>query len=166
MLEFISANLAIIILFIAGLVMLIVEAFLPGFGIPGISGGVLEIAAVVMTCVQHGPVAGAILLLVAVSMLGIAVTCSLRSAARGRLNNTAMVLKETESNEAGYSATEDLSVFVGREGSALTALRPTGMADFDGVRLNVSSEGDYIPPDTRVRIIRTEGGKVLVRPVA
>ncbi len=165
MLEFLTMNLPIIICFVAGIALLIVEAFLPGFGFPGISGGLLEIAAVVMTSMQHGPVAGALVLLVAASVLAVAITCSLRSAARGRLNNTAMVLKETESNEAGYSATEDLSVFVGREGKVLSALRPTGMADFDGVRLNVSSEGAYIPPDTMVRILRVEGGKVLVRAV-
>ena len=165
MLEFITANLAIIICFVVGIGLMIVEAFLPGFGLPGIGGGALEVAAVVLTCVQHGPLAGAIVLLVAASVLAIAITCSLRSAARGRLNNTAMVLKETESAEAGYSATEDLSVFIGREGKVLTALRPTGTAEFDGVRLNVASEGDYLPPGTPVRIIRAEGSKVLVRDV-
>ena len=46
-----------------------------------------------------------------------------------------------------------------------TVLRPTGIADFEGVRLNVSSEGDYLPAGTKVRIIKIEGAKILVKPL-
>ena len=70
---------------------------------------------------------------------------------------------ETESNEDGYRSIEDLAVFMDKEGIATSVLRPTGIADFDGVRLNVSSEGDYIPAGTKVRIIKVEGAKILVK---
>ena len=57
MLEFISANLPIVICFIFGVGLLVVEAFMPGFGLPGISGIVLQVAAIVMTYFNHGAVA-------------------------------------------------------------------------------------------------------------
>ena len=47
MLELIAANLPIIICFVIGIGLLILEAFMPGFGLPGITGCVLEIAAIV-----------------------------------------------------------------------------------------------------------------------
>ena len=163
MLELIAANLPILICFVIGIGLLILEAFMPGFGAPGITGIVLEVVTLVMTWFEHGPVATLIVLLVVLLVLAIAISASLRSITRGRLSKSALVLNETESNEDGYRSTQDLAVFMGKEGVASTVLRPTGIADFDGVRLNVSSEGEYIPAGTQVRIIKMEGAKILVR---
>ena len=164
-LNFCAENLPIIVCFLAGIGFLILEAFMPGFGAPGITGCVLEVIALVLTWFAHGPLATLCLLLIVLAVLAIAISTSLRSLSKGKLRNSKLVLTETESNEAGYRSSEDMSVFVDREGTASTVLRPTGIADFDGVRLNVSSEGDYIPAGTKVRIISVEGQKILVRAI-
>ena len=164
-LEFIAANLPIIVCFVIGVGLLILEAFMPGFGAAGITGIVLEVVTLVLTWFEHGPVATLAMLLIVLLVLAIAVSMSLRSYTSGRLSKSKLIHRETESNEAGYRSTEDLNVFVGREGVTATVLRPTGIADFDGVRLNVSSEGDYIAAGTKVRIIKAEGSKILVRAV-
>ena len=165
MLELIAANLPILICFVIGIGLLILEAFMPGFGAPGITGIVLEVITLVMTWFEHGPVATLIVLLVVLLVLAIAISASLRSITRGRLSKSALVLNETESNEDGYRSTQDLAVFMDKEGVASTVLRPAGIADFEGVRLNVSSEGDYIAAGTKVRIIKVEGAKILVRAI-
>ena len=165
MLEFIAANLPIIICFIIGIGLLILEAFMPGFGVPGITGIVLEVITLVMTWFEHGPLATLAMLLIVLLVLAIAISTSLRSITRGRLSKSSLVHSETESNEAGYRTIEDLAVFMDKEGTATTVLRPAGIADFEGVRLNVSSEGDYIPAGTKVRIIKVEGAKILVRAI-
>ena len=165
MLELIVANLPIVICFVIGIGLLILEAFMPGFGAAGITGVVLEIITLVMTWYEHGPVATLAMLLIVLLVLAIAISTSLRSIASGRLSKSSLVHADTESNEDGYRSVEDLAVFVDREGVASSVLRPTGIADFDGVRLNVSSEGDFIAAGTRVRIIKVEGAKILVRAV-
>ena len=154
MLEFIAANLPIIICFIIGIGLLILEAFMPGFGAPGITGVILEVITLVMTWFEHGPLATLAMLLIVLLVLAIAISTSLRSITRGRLSKSSLVHSETESNEDGYRSIEDLAVFMDKEGTATTVLRPAGIADFEGVRLNVSSEGDYIPAGTTVRIIK------------
>ena len=163
MLEIIAANLPIIICFLIGIGLLILEAFMPGFGAAGVTGVVLEIITLVMTWFEHGPVATLIMLLIVLLVLAIAISTSLRSITSGRLSKSSLVHSDTESNEDGYRSTQDLAVFMGKEGTASSVLRPTGIADFDGVRLNVSSEGDYIPAGTKVRIIKVEGAKILVK---
>ena len=163
MLEFIAANLPIIICFVVGIGLLILEAFMPGFGAPGITGVILEVITLVMTWFEHGPVATWAMLLIVLLVLAIAISTSLRSITKGRLSKSSLVHSETESNEDGYRSIEDLAVFMDKEGIATSVLRPTGIADFDGVRLNVSSEGDYIPAGTKVRIIKVEGAKILVK---
>lgn len=165
MLEFVAANLPIIICFVIGIGLLILEAFMPGFGAPGITGLVLEVITLVMTWFEHGPVATLAMLLIVLLVLAIAISTSLRSITSGRLSKSSLINAETESNEEGYRSTQNLAVFMDKEGVASTVLRPTGIADFEGVRLNVSSEGDYIPAGTRVRIIKVEGAKILVKPL-
>lgn len=165
MLEFIAANLPIVVCFILGVGLLVLEAFMPGFGIAGISGILLEVIATALTWVSHGPMAALGMTLVILSLIAIAISMSLRSATNGRLSRSKMILKDTESNEAGYRSTQDMEVFLGKEGATTTVLRPAGIAEFDGVRLNVVSEGEFIPAGVNVRIVRVEGSKILVRPV-
>lgn len=163
LLNFVTANVAIVVCFAAGMALLVLETFMPGFGLPGISGCVLGLGAVALTFLRHGVLAAVCVLLAFLAMLAIAVSMSLRSAANGRLSKSRMILHETESNEAGYRSVEDMQVFIGREGVAMSTLRPAGIAEFDGVRLNVSSEGGFIESGTRVRIVRVDGSAVFVR---
>ncbi|MBQ7137556.1 MAG: hypothetical protein IJO39_00975 [Clostridia bacterium] len=165
MLEFIAANLPIIICFVIGIGLLILEAFMPGFGAPGITGVILEVITLVLTWFEHGPVATLGMLLIVLLVLAIAISTSLRSITKGRLSKSPLIHSDTESNEDGYRSIQDLAVFMDKEGTATSVLRPTGIADFEGVRLNVSSEGDFIPAGTKVRIVKVEGAKILVRAV-
>ena len=166
MLEMIILNLPIVICFLVGVGLLVLEAFMPGFGVAGISGIVVEAIAIAFTWMNHGAIAALGMLLIILSVIAIAISMSLRSATNGRLSKSRLILRETESNEAGYRSTEDMEVFLGREGQTTTVLRPTGMAEFDGVRLNVVSEGEFIASGTAVRIVRIEGSRILVRPVS
>ena len=165
MLEFIAANLPILICFVVGLVLIVLETFMPGFGLPGIAGVILHVIAVVATWINLGPMAALGMTILSLSVITIAISASLRSVANGKLSKSKIVLNETESNEAGYRASEDMQVFLGKEGVTTTVLRPTGMAEFDGVRLNVVSEGEFIQSGVKVQIVRVEGSRVLVRTI-
>ena len=163
MLEWIAVNLPLLVCFLVGIGLLVLEAFMPGFGLPGISGIVMEIVAIALTWVNHGPVAALGLTIIVLSLIAIAISMSLRSATKGRLSRSKIILKDRESNEAGYRSAEDMQVFLGKEGETTTVCRPTGMAEFDGVKLNVVSEGEFIPAGTRVRIVLVEGSRIVVR---
>lgn len=163
MLEWIAVNLPLLVCFVVGIGLLVLEAFMPGFGLPGISGIVMEIVAIALTWVNHGPVAALGLTIIVLSLIAIAISMSLRSATKGRLSRSKIILKERESNEEGYRSAEDMQVFLGKEGETTTVCRPTGMAEFDGVKLNVVSEGEFLPAGTRVRIVQVEGSRIVVR---
>ena len=163
MLEWIAVNLPLLVCFLVGIGLLVLEAFMPGFGLPGISGIVMEIVAIALTWVNHGPVAALGLTIIVLSLIAIAISMSLRSATKGRLSRSKIILKERENNEAGYRSAEDMQVFLGKEGETTTVCRPTGMAEFDGVKLNVVSDGEFLPAGTRVRIVQVEGSRIVVR---
>ena len=165
--DFIVSNLPAILLALTGMALLVTEAFMPGFGVAGISGIALEIIAVILMYHRTQSVmAASVLFLVALSVAAVAMSISLRSATRGRLSRSGMILNAAETAEDGYLASSDMQLFLGKEGSVVTALRPTGIAEFDGVRLNVLSDGEYIPPDTGVKVVRVEGSRLFVRPVS
>ena len=52
---------------------------------------------------------------------------------------------------------------VGREGVALTALRPVGGVELDGKRLDALAETTFVAAGTRVRITQADGSQIKVR---
>ncbi|MDL2317921.1 hypothetical protein LJC74_02340 [Eubacteriales bacterium OttesenSCG-928-A19] len=165
MLQFLLANLPIVICVLAGLALLIVEVFMPGFGVPGISGIILLLISAGLLWAQAGPLAALALVVVIVALVAILLSVTLKSAANGRLSKSPIILKEEERPEDGYLASNDMSIFIGREGETRTVLRPSGIADFDGVRLNVVSDGMYVKQGAKVRIDRVEGSRVVVEEI-
>ena len=165
MLEFIVSNLSIIICLAAGLGLLVVEMFVPGFGIPGISGIALLIASVVLMWLKAGALAAVGLVVIIMALAAILLSVSLKSAANGRLSRSRFILKDRESAEEGYTAASDMNIFVGCEGEARTVLRPSGIVEFDGVRLNVVSDGEFVAQGARVKVVRVDGNRMVVHSV-
>ena len=153
----------IVLCFIAGIGLVALEVFLPGFGLPGISGIAFLTACIALTWFNVNGLAALGVTIVILAVAAIVISMALKSAAKGRLSKSNIILNETESSEAGYNAVEEMDVFLGRVGVATTVLRPTGMADFDGVRLNVVTEGEFISAQTAVRITKVDGLRIVVR---
>lgn len=145
-----------------GFLLVIIEMFHPGFGVPGIFGGGLLIVGVILTATSVRDVV--VLIVFIISVLGIALTIVLKSVTKGRLSKT-LILHETQKKESGYTGTEDLEYFVGQEGITITILRPAGTADFSGIKMDVVSEGEFISKDKNVKIIKVEGRRIVVREI-
>lgn len=144
---------------VVGYVLLVVEMCVPGFGVPGISGIVLAVLGIIT--MQPTPVQALIVVVSYVLLLCIALAICLRSAAKGRFSKSRLVLNEvaTKSDASGSS---ELDYFIGKTGTAHTMLRPAGIAEFDGVKLSVVTEGDFIEKDAPVRVSRVEGKRIIV----
>ena len=145
---------------VVGYVLLVVEMCIPGFGVPGITGIILAVLGIIT--MQPTPVQALIVVVVYVVLLCIALAICLRSAAKGRLSKSRLVLNEV-ATKAETSESSELAYFIGRTGTAHTPLRPAGIAEFDGVRLNVVSEGEFVQAGVAVQIVRVDGGRILVR---
>jgi len=162
MLDFIVQNLPILLCLLISTALMILEVFMPGFGIAGISGITLSIVGVWLTWRSMGPLAALGVLLIMLALMAIVLSIGLRSTARGLLSKSSMVLNEQLDTTQGFSSNVDLNLFIGKQGTALTPLRPAGLAEIEGVRLNVVSNGDFIPKDTSVVIASVEGTRIVV----
>ena len=160
--EFLSGNLPLILCGLVGFALLITEAFMPGFGVAGITGIVLEIIAVYIAWAYHGTVFALILTAVILVAVGTAIYLSYRSIMRGRLSRSALVLKDEEIPVPAKAA-ETLAGYRNREGTAVSALRPGGTVEIDGTKVNAASSGDLIEKGAKVLVLGAEGDHVIVR---
>jgi len=157
-----NINLVAAICFISGFILVVVEMFHPGFGVPGIAGTVLLLVGIVITARNLMDIL--IMLIILIAIIGFALTVVLNSVTKGRLSKT-LVLHASQKKEAGYIGTEDLNYFLEQEGITTTILRPAGTANINGIKLDVVSEGEFIAKDKEIRIIKVEGRKIVVKEI-
>ena len=154
-----ALSLIMIIGFVIGSGLIIVEAFIPGFGVAGICGVILEIVALRCCWVLHGIVPALLALAGVLLLIGLAVFISYRSAMNGRLSKSHLVLNQTES----AAEAEKPDTWIGMEGVTVTALRPAGQIEINGTRLNAASSGDFIEKGVPVLVTGTEGDHCVIR---
>ena len=156
-------NIVLAICFVVGSGLVILEAFMPGFGAAGISGLILEITAIVFTYKMYGTLWAVIATILVILLVGLAVFFSYRSAVNGRLSRSPLVLKNTENTAAETGSAPADSSRVGQEGTVATTLRPAGFIDIGGDRLNAATTGDFLEKGAAVVVIGTEGDHLVVR---
>lgn len=161
---FLSSNLMLIVCLVAGFILLIWEAFMPGFGVPGILGIVLEIIAIFCAFNQHGVVFASLLTFGILFVIGVTLFLSYRSATRGKLSKSSLILNETETPE-NSSSKASLHNLVNTKAIAVTPLRPEGMIEVNGERISAATTGDFLQKGSQVIIARISGNRVIVKPV-
>lgn len=152
----------VVLLFVAGVILLLIEAFFPNFGVLGLSGAGAIIASVVLSAATAGE--GLRLLASSVFLSALVIAVSFRYLKRSGLWSQ-IVLQFSETKEQGYVGPVNASYLVGKEGVSLTPLRPAGVAEFEGRRVDVVSEGGFVAAGTPVRVITVEGSRIVVRTV-
>ena len=163
MVDMLIASLPSAVCVLLGMILIIVEVFLPGFGLPGIGGIVLVGASVVMVGMHFGSLTAVGTLLVIIAVLAVLISWVLRQASRGGGKRSDLFLQERDDLRTQQ---EDMKVLVGKSGTTTSVLRPAGIGDFDGVRLNVVTEGGFIEKDMPIEIVRVDGSRIVVRPVS
>jgi len=153
----------VVVLAIAGVVGILYELHIvPGHGAPGILGGIALLAAILLAF-------GLPFFSIAMETLATAIVLTVvffYFATRAFPQN-AWMAKLTFASAQGpdYVTSRDLSHLRGQSGTASSYLRPAGVATVDGRRIDVLTQGEFIPAGTPVRVTRVEGARVFVEPI-
>ncbi|WP_346696592.1 NfeD family protein [Barnesiella viscericola] len=163
-----------ILIFVVGVILLIFEIFvIPGFGIAGISGFILILAALVLALlgnvnfnfdfvpsteigkglitVVSGIIIYAVLLLVFFKKL----------TSKGPIGRLA--LHSTQDKEEGYiGVPPELQRYIGATGQAATILRPAGKVVIDGTQFDAVALHGYIERGAQVRVVKYENAQLYV----
>ena len=154
-----ASNLPEMILLLVGVGLLVFEMYIPGFGVPGMLG----IGSLVLGFVLLSPPLeqGLLLFVILAAILCIALTVCLITASKGRLEKSKLALNDVAiSPDAAEN--NDLNYFIGKKGVTHTALRPAGIGEFDGVKLNVVSDGEFIAQGKPIRVQKVAGNRIVV----
>jgi membrane-bound ClpP family serine protease len=147
-------------LFIIGFILIGIEMVTPGLHAPGLIGAACLLVAIFM--VSDTFEEGAIITIIVLALLGVMLAIILWLLSKGKLKSP-IILKEEQNKEKGYISSSDLNYLLGKQGIAITDLRPTGVGNFDGIDFDVITEGRYIIRDTKLIIFKVQGSKIIVK---
>lgn len=148
-----------IILQLVGVVVIIAEIILP-------SAGILSIVALGVFGYSLFIVFNEISMIIGFSfvaadliLIPVLVIVGLKLLAR-----SPVTLRKTLSRKEGVSSqSSELESYVGRQGNALTDLRPAGIAVINGKRVDVVTRGEYLEKDSAIIVTAVTGNQIIVR---
>lgn len=176
-----------VILFLFGAGLIALEIFvIPGFGIFGITGGLAVVFSIILASQTFvipttseqlaqlsrtmGTLSGSIVAVVCLALFAgnfVRRIPGLRNLiltpASGDDENP--ILDPALAGNKAVNLTEQDPALLGRQGVALSTLRPAGRAQIDGKLIDVVSEGEFIDPGTAVEVIEVSGNRVVVRAI-
>ncbi|MDP8263794.1 MAG: NfeD family protein [Candidatus Ancaeobacter aquaticus] len=151
----------ILILLIVGLIFLCAEIFLPGM-ICGIIGTICIIVSIIMCYMSLGTEVGTYYLGGTIVITSLAIFIASKLFPKTKLGRS-LTLQTSESN---YSPRQkDLSPLLHQEGLAISFLRPSGIAEIQGERIDVVSDAEYIERGSKIMVISIKNNKVIVKKI-
>lgn len=157
------AGMESMIFFIAGIILLLLEMFIPSFGILGILGAAGLLYGIVSAAYDTGNAAQSLGIAAIVALAVIVVTAYVFRK-RGIWNR--FILKEQLTADMGFVPNEaSREELVGKEGITKSPLRPAGVAEIDGKRVDVVSPGDFVERGKPIRVVAVDGTRILVEEI-
>ena len=167
-------------LFVASLLLLAAEVFLiPGFGIAGLSGVALLLGSLILAL--HAPEAvpegvswwdqvktqiTIVLFAIAASLIATMVILNYMPSRAGSSGFalTTVLDEGSTPDPVDHEGRATDSPLVTRRGVAVTALRPAGKVEIEGVLHDVVAVGEFLPAGTPIEVAEVEGARIVVRP--
>ena len=148
----------LVTLILIGIILLVLEILmLPGL-LAGIAGVVLIMLSLAWVYVDHGSFMGNIFFASTLVVTFAAVYGSLKSKAWTRFG-----LKDTLDGRVNEFA--DAQINIGDQGICISALRPSGIVEINGHRIEAAANGLILDAGTAVEVTEVLAGKVMVREV-
>lgn len=142
------------LVYLGGMALILLEIVMPGMVM-----GFLGVAAMAVGAVygfQHHWTIGAAQVALAVIVVPSVILYGTKR----------MALKaDLSQREGGISFSHDYSALLGKEAETLTELMPGGKVELEGKKVDVVTGGEMVEKGRRVRVVKVEGNRIVVRAV-
>ncbi|MBP7167297.1 MAG: hypothetical protein KBB64_06530 [Bacteroidia bacterium] len=146
------------VLILFGILLIVLEILaLPGF-IVGLLGAVFVVMGIGWTWQVYGSDIGLLTGIITLAITGVSIWSAFRTGFWQRFSLQ-------EKLEGRMNEIDPTSVHVGDRGAAVSSLRPMGTVKVNGQKYQASTEGELVPPNYPVTIIRVETDRLIVRPI-
>jgi membrane-bound ClpP family serine protease len=151
-----------LLLFGAGILLIFLEFFLPG-AISGTIGTALLILSLFIAggnALQMG-----VSILISLFFTILAFFMMIKVFDKKLILFNKMILFDSARKEDGYVSNINRTDLLDKEGIALTILRPAGTVIINSERIDAVSEGGFIDQNAKVKVIKVEGARIVVREI-
>ena len=151
--------LAVILLISVGIGLIIAEVmFIPGTTVIGFLGLVFVVAGIIISFLSFDKTIGFV-------VLGVSVVAGLAALFLGFKSRAWERFSLDSSINSKFNQDRQVNLEVGDVGTALSALRPMGKAEIKDQIHEVTTQGNYLRPGSKIRIIQLSGSKIIVEPL-
>ncbi len=154
---------ATIVCLIIALVMFVIELFTPGIGVAGATGLLSLIAVVVMQLGWGNPRVALYIIAIALLLIVLGLMWVIRSFQKGVLSKSFLVNRDHSNGTSVPEVAAAKEELIGKPGVAITTLRPAGIAEIGGRRIDVATAGEFIQKGETVTVIQAQGMHIRVR---
>jgi len=156
------AGFGTLFLFSAGILLIFLEFFLPGAiaGTLGVTALIISLFLAGQDTLQIG-----ISILIAIAVSIMIFFLMIKAFGKKIVLFNKMVLSDTARKEDGYVSNVNRTDLIGKEGFALTVLRPSGTIVINNERLDAVTEGGFIAKNAKVCVMKVEGARIVVREI-
>ena len=152
------------LLLILGIVFMIIEIFISGFGFFGFAGiGLLIAGPVVRICQGLNVSQSLTLVLMIIGFLALVVMIMVWGAQYGFLGKTGLFERRTTLAKDYNKADKELRRLVGRNGKTISKLDLGGQVKIRGKIYDVVSVSNYIEPNTNIKVVEIKDNTIMVR---
>ena len=151
-----------VFMYLACAILIVAEVFVP-------SGGLISICALacliggIVIFFHHGTVTGWIGVIVAVIMIPSVLVTAYKIFPKSRFGKSVTLTPSERKAGDAIPDTPELKGLLGAVGEILTPLRPVGMCDFSGQRVECVAESGYVDKGKKVKVIHVQGTQLTVR---
>ncbi len=151
-----------VFLYFASALLIVAEVFVP-------SGGIISICSLaclvggVAIFFHHSTKAGWVGAVIAVVMIPVVLVIAYKIFPKTEFGKTVTLTPPQREHGDAIPDSEQLQKLLGAEGVVLTPLRPVGMCDLAGRKVECVAEGGYVNKEKKVKVIDVEHRRVTVR---
>ncbi|MHC4645884.1 MAG: NfeD family protein [Planctomycetota bacterium] len=151
-----------VFLYFACAALMVAEVFVPSAG--AITAfAILCLIGGVCIFFQHSQVMGWIGIAVAIIMIPSVWIFAYKTLPKTRFGKRVMLSPSERRQGDAVPDTDELKGLLGAVGTVISPLRPVGMCDFAGRRVECVAEGGYVDRAQKVKVIRVESTQLTVR---
>ena len=153
----------------SGLALLVLEVFvIPGFGLAGVLGIGALLAGLSLSLIGGGATWEFVIkavgrVIISIFLALAASLVMLRFLPRLPFGRRLILETGLPAGEGYASAPAGDSSWLGKSGTVFSPLRPAGIAEIDGERVDVVSDGEFIDSGTPIVVTRVDGNRIVVR---
>jgi membrane-bound ClpP family serine protease len=155
-----------LLLLVLAVALIVLELFIPSSGVLSILSAASLIASIVMVFYYWGLGAGTAYLAFTALLTPLVIYTAIRWWPYTPIGRRILNLPPEEEREIVTSPTHDLfRHLVGKEGSAVSKMLPSGIVRIEGKTYDAVSEGMAIDAGQLIEVVEVEGNRIVVRPL-